>query len=106
MKDLENQIKLTPTIVGKRAYRRYKKETLLKKRAKRNYYWLGYSMEDTVAMNSWADFWKEIKTGKKCIWMRNTGVACSCYGCSGYFKYKRPSKSEEYKLIWNHYEMN
>lgn len=84
----------------KRAYRRYKKETLLHKRAKMNYYWLERLNQP------WPEFWKEVKAGKKCIWMRNTGVACSCYGCSGYFKYKRPSKSEEYKLIWNHYEMN
>ncbi len=98
MKDLENQKTLIPTEVGKRAYRRYKKETLLHKRAKMNYYWLGYSLENTIAMESWSEFWNEVKAGKKCTWMRSTGVACSCYCCSGYYKYKRPTKSEEYKL--------
>lgn len=53
-----------------------------------NYYWLAEKTQ------SWALFWEEIKAGKKCTWMRNTGVSCSCYMCSGYYKYKRPTKSK------------
>lgn len=70
----------------KRAYRRQKKETLLKKRAKRNYYWLGQRH------GSWAKFWEEVKAGKKYTNFRNTGVLCSCYSCSGHYKYKRTKK--------------
>ncbi len=77
----------------KRAYRRYKAKNLLKKRAKFNYYWLKKTDQ------SWASFWNEVQKGKINTWLRNTGVVCSCYMCSGMYKYKRPSKSEIKKLF-------
>lgn len=77
----------------KRAYRRYKKETLLKKRAKANFFWLKKPNQ------SWASFWNEIQEGNSNTWLRNAGVSCSCFMCSGYYKYKRPAKSEIKKII-------
>jgi hypothetical protein len=84
----------------KKAYRRYKQETFLKKRAKKNYYWLCNKQQ------SWADFWQKIKSGKIHTWLRNFGTACSCYICSKHSKYKRPNKDHIQKMINYELEQN
>ena len=80
----------------KRAYRRYKKQVHLKRRA-RNYYDYSWSLsiENT---NSWADFYNGVENGEFHIWMRHTGKPCSCSLCSSE-KYVRISASELYKII-------
>ena len=62
----------------KRAYRRYKKEVHLKRRA-RNYYDYSFSMSINEKNLCWADYWEEVNSGKSGKWMRHTGKTCSCY---------------------------
>jgi len=81
----------------KRAYRRYKKEVHLKRRA-RNYYDYSFSMSINKDSLSWADFWKEVKSGESGLWMRHTGKPCSCSMCS-FPTYKRPASMELKKII-------
>lgn len=81
----------------KRAYRRYKKEVHLKRRA-RNYYDFNYSMFINKDNLCWADYWKEVKSGESGIWMRHTGKVCSCWMCS-WPVYKRPTNEEKRKII-------
>lgn len=76
----------------KRAYRRYKKAVHLKRRA-RNYYDWSYSLSINNKGLSWAEYWKEVKSGETGVWMRHTGKVCSCWMCS-YDKYERPQKHE------------
>lgn len=83
----------------KRAYRRYKKEVNLKRRA-RNYY--DYSGATGISVwhdnLNWADYWKEVKSGEMGIWLRHTGKVCSCWMCS-YDKYERPTGEEVRNII-------
>jgi len=72
----------------KRAYRRYKKEVHLKRRA-RNYYDYSWSISVNKENQCWADYWKDVQAGEVSIWMRHTGVVCSCWMCSQ--KYERPT---------------
>lgn len=74
----------------KRAFRRSKKETLLKRRAK-NYYQWSWSISINHGNQCWADYWKEVQAGETSVWMRHTGTVCSCWMCSGYNKYERPT---------------
>jgi hypothetical protein len=80
----------------KRAYRRYKKEVLLKRRA-RNYYDYSWSLS-VDNTKSWADFYNDVESGEVHTWMRNTGKPCSCSLCSSE-KYVRISASEVCKII-------
>lgn len=80
----------------KRAYRRYKKEVHLKRRA-RNYYDYSWSLS-VDNTKSWADFYNGVENGEVHTWMRNTGRPCSCSLCSSE-KYVRISTSEVYKII-------
>jgi len=73
----------------KRAYRRYKKEVHLKRRAK-NYYAYANTLSINRESKCWADYYDEIKSGESAVWMRHTGKVCSCWYCS-YYKYKRPT---------------
>lgn len=72
----------------KRAYRRYKKLVHLKRRA-RNYYDWSWSYSVNNNNLCWADYWKEVNSGETSVWMRHTGVACSCWMCSQ--KYDKPT---------------
>jgi hypothetical protein len=80
----------------KRAYRRYKKEVLLKRRA-RNYYDYSWSLS-VDNTNSWANFYKGVENGEIHTWMRHTGRPCSCSLCSR-GGYVRMSASEVCKII-------
>jgi hypothetical protein len=77
----------------KRAYRRYKKQVHLKRRAEKNYYWLGFEEE------SKAEFIKKVLHGEIHTWLRHTGRPCNCSMCSRYDKYQRPTIVEEKKII-------
>ena len=80
----------------KRAYRRYKKEVVLIKRA-RNYYDWSYSLS-IQKENCWAEFKESVEFGESYTWMRSTGKPCSCYMCS-FNKYNRLTKSDIKKII-------
>ena len=81
----------------KRAYRRYKKEVHLKRRA-RNYY--DYSSSISVNNDNlcWSDYWKEVQSGESGIWMRHTGKVCSCSMCSWPI-YEKPTAEEVRNII-------
>lgn len=72
----------------KRAFRRSKKQAHLKRRAK-NYYQWSRSISINHGNQCWADYWKEVQSGESSVWMRHTGVVCSCWMCSQ--KYERPT---------------
>ncbi len=44
---------------------------------------------------------KEALQGKCYTFLRTTSCPCNCWMCSGEYKYKRPSKSELNKHIWD-----
>jgi hypothetical protein len=73
----------------KRAYRRYKKHVILKRRAK--------NMFSIGKKHTWAEYWEEVKKGNIDCWMRTTGKPCSCWMCSE--KYKRPTSEQVRKII-------
>ena len=79
----------------KRAYRRYKKEMVLKRRAKKWY--SGDNMFSIGKTQSWAEYWNEVKKGEIDCWLRHTGKPCSCWMCSE--KYQRPTGEEVRKII-------
>ena len=66
-------------------YRRAKTESKLVRKAK-----LMYQSEWYINKTmTYADFIKEVKAGQKHKWMRSQNTPCSCYMCSGYYKYRR-----------------
>lgn len=85
----------------KRAYRRYKKEVHLKRRA-RNYYDWSYSLS-IHKESCWAEFKESVEFGESYTWMRSTGKPCSCNMCS-HNKYSRLPKSDVKKIIKNQLE--
>ncbi len=74
----------------KRAYRRHKKQTILKRRA-----WINFNIKFT--RQTWDEYWKEVKTGTCDKWMRTLSKPCSCDMCTA--SYQRPSKGEIKKII-------
>lgn len=75
-------------------YRRYKFSVKLEKRIKI------YSDTNWRRKGqSHASYREKILKGELELWMRNTGVCCSCYMCSKYYKYNRPIKSDVNKII-------
>lgn len=78
-------------------YRRHKMFTKLENRLKTFYYNRSWYRVDGV--NCFADYQTKVKNGEQDLWLRNTGVPCSCYTCSGYYKYNRLPQSEIKKII-------
>ena len=71
-----------------RAYNRHKQNTKFISRVKK---WFA---------SHWGNDAKEIKkalTGEGYTFLRTTSRPCNCYGCSGYYKYKRTSKHKVMK---------
>lgn len=77
-------------------YRRFMESTKLERRIKNFYH---NSTWWSVDVNSFAEYRELVMKGQKDVWLRNTGVPCSCYMCSGYYKYDRPIKSEINNII-------
>lgn len=76
-----------------RDYRRFKQFTHFKRRV-RDFYNTGW-----YGKNSFADFKKEVESGRKHRWLRTTACPCNCEMCSSYNKYKRLQKCKVLKLI-------
>ncbi|AFF28224.1 gp226 [Sphingomonas phage PAU] len=66
------------------AYRRHKASTKLNRKIK-----LTYDIDLIHEEMSYSDYSKSVLSGKLHTWMRSMNTACSCYMCSGYYKYKR-----------------
>lgn len=77
-------------------YRRYKASVKLEKRITNFYFQLGYW---DGRQGSLAQYRKDVKKGVRDQWLKNTGVACSCFMCSGEYKYKRIKKCDIAKQV-------
>ncbi len=66
-----------------RAYNRHKQHVKFVRRVK-NWFASHWGNE--------ADEIEKALTGKGYTFLRTTGRPCNCYGCSGYYKYKRTPK--------------
>lgn len=67
-----------------RAERRVRTQSVVEKRAKKNYSWLRKDSSE-----SWASFYSKLKDGVHHQWLRTTGRVCSCSIC------KRPRYSKK-----------
>lgn len=77
-------------------YRRFITSTKLEKRIKMysDLKWWKHSEYVTHA-----SYRENVLKGNVDQFLKNTAVACSCYSCSGYYKYNRISQSEICKII-------
>lgn len=86
-----------------KAFRIAKGKSKLKRKIKIMYYSGWYSFEtydyNRDRKKGYAEFSKEVWKGVKHTWMRNQNTPCSCYMCSGSYKYKREKNLNTYMII-------
>lgn len=84
-------------------FRIAKGKSKLKRKIKIMYYSGWYSFETYDYNNDrkkgYADFLREVLLGEKHTWMRNQNTPCSCYMCSGCYKYVRETNTNTNYLI-------
>lgn len=89
--------------VRTKEFRIAKGKSKLKRKAKLMYDsgWYSFNTDDNGhrKRKSYPDFLKQVLSGKEHTWMRSQNTPCSCYMCSGYYKYKRETNQNTFLLL-------
>lgn len=76
-----------------KGFRNYLKRKYYIRRLKRNSYWLGHCFMDV------SKSWKDMYDNRDYTKLMTCATTCSCYMCSGYYKYNRTEYKHETERI-------
>jgi hypothetical protein len=78
-----------------KGFRNYLKRKYYIRRLKRNSYWLPYGNSIFDDPHTWKDLYDDRRFTR----LRTCATLCSCYMCSGYYKYQRKDYKRETERI-------